>query len=128
MNLTDDSEKRLTESSSRDESVPEVHGSEGTKPGLRAPGGREEFGELLHGLNNVLVSVLLNAQLIEWKLPSYSGMRRSVHEVERSAQRGAVLVNRLKHWLEAGGNSRFQQPQQEEESAGVSRRTGRHRS
>lgn len=58
--------------------------------------GGEEPREILHGLNNMLVSILLNAQVIEWKLPSYSRIRRNVHEVERSAQRGAVLVNRLK--------------------------------
>ena len=51
--------------------------------------------EILHGLNNVLVSILLNAQLIEWKLPSYSHLRRNVHEIERSAQRAVVLLKRL---------------------------------
>src|SRR6516165_3873408 len=58
--------------------------------------------EILHGLNNVLVSILLNAQLIEWKLPTYSHLRRNVHEIERSARRAAVLLKRL---LE-GGNDR----------------------
>jgi hypothetical protein len=45
--------------------------------------------EVLHGLNNVLVSILLNAQLIEWKLPSYSSLRRNVHEL--SAAHGAQV-------------------------------------
>lgn len=54
-----------------------------------------ECGRLLHDLNNALVAILLNAQVIEWKLPSYSRIKRNVHEVERSAQRGGVLVRRL---------------------------------
>jgi hypothetical protein len=49
----------------------------------------------LHDLNNVFVSILLNAQVIEWKLPSYSRIKRNVHEVERSAQRGGLLVKRI---------------------------------
>jgi hypothetical protein len=65
--------------------------------------------EMLHGLNNALVSILLNAQVIEWKLPSYTRLKRNLHEVERSAQRGAKLVARLHQWLEAnevrGGGS-----------------------
>jgi hypothetical protein len=64
--------------------------------------GDAEPSQILHGINNMLVSILLNAQVIEWKLPSYSRIRRNVHEVERSAQRGAVLLSRLKHWVESG--------------------------
>ena len=51
---------------------------------------------LLHELNNVLVAILLNAQVVEWKLPSYSRLKRNVHEIERGAQRGAVIVSRLR--------------------------------
>ena len=51
--------------------------------------------EVLHGLNNVLASVLLNAQVMEWKLPSYSRSKRYLHEIERNAQRGGELVKRL---------------------------------
>jgi len=63
---------------------------------------REPCCDILHGLNNALVSILLNAQVIEWKLPSYSRLKRNVHEVERSAQRGGLLVQRLRNWLEMG--------------------------
>ncbi|HUN90131.1 MAG TPA: hypothetical protein VMU28_15130 [Terriglobales bacterium] len=56
--------------------------------------------EALHDLNNALVSILLNAQVIGMKLPSYSRLRRNVHEVERSAQRSAVVVKRLENWLQ----------------------------
>jgi len=63
---------------------------------------RDQCRDILHGLNNALVSILLNAQVIGWKLPSYSRLKRSVHEVERSAQRGGLLVQRLRNWLEMG--------------------------
>jgi hypothetical protein len=55
----------------------------------------EDLGEIVHGLNNVLVSILLNAQFMEWKLPSYSLMRRNTHEIQRSAKRAGVLLKRL---------------------------------
>ena len=51
--------------------------------------------DLLHDLNNVLFSILLNAQVLEWKLPSYSRLKRNLHEIERNAQRGGELVKRL---------------------------------
>jgi hypothetical protein len=69
---------------------------------LSASHEKEPCRDILHGLNNALVSILLNAQVIEWKLPSYSRLRRNVHEVERSAQRGGLLVQRLRDWLEMG--------------------------
>jgi hypothetical protein len=56
----------------------------------------ETQARLLHDLNNVLVAILLNVQIIEWKMPSYSRVKRNLHEVERSAQRGGLLVNRLR--------------------------------
>jgi signal transduction histidine kinase len=59
-----------------------------------------ECAELLHGLNNVLVSMLLSAQVMERKLPSYSRLKRNLHEIERSAQRGGELVRRLLTRLE----------------------------
>ena len=55
----------------------------------------EESAKLLHELNNVFVSVLLNTQVMEWKLPSYSRLKRNLHEVQRDAQRGGELVKRL---------------------------------
>jgi len=65
------------------------------------PGIRDECAELLHGLNNALVSMLLNAQVMEWKLPSYSRLKRNLHEIERNAQRGGELVKRLLQRLDA---------------------------
>jgi hypothetical protein len=73
-----------------------------TSTGLNADGAGEtarifdsECAELLHGLNNVFVGMLLNAQVLEWKLPSYSRLKRNLHEIERNAQRGGELVKRL---------------------------------
>ena len=57
--------------------------------------------ELLHELNNVFVSLLLNAQVMEWKLPSYSRLKRNLHEMQRNAQRGSELAKRLMIGLEA---------------------------
>ncbi len=51
--------------------------------------------ELLHGLNNAFAAVLMNAQVLDSKLPSYSRSKRYIHEIERSAQRGAALLKRL---------------------------------
>src|SRR5664279_6436495 len=60
----------------------------------------DECAEILHGLNNVLASMLLNAQVLEWKLPTYSRSRRYLHEIERNAQRGGELVKQLLRQLE----------------------------
>ena len=65
-------------------------------------GAGDECAEILHGLNNVLASMLLNAQVMEWKLPSYSRSRRYLHEIERNAQRGGELVKRLLARLDSG--------------------------
>lgn len=51
--------------------------------------------EVLHELANVMTAVLTNTQVLSWKLPPYSHLKRSVHEVERNAQRGGELLKRL---------------------------------
>jgi hypothetical protein len=50
---------------------------------------------LLHELSNVVTGILMNAQVLGWKLPPYSHLKRSVHEVERNAQRGGELLKQL---------------------------------
>jgi hypothetical protein len=62
----------------------------------------EDCAGILHDLNNALASMLLNAQVMEWKMPSYSRSKRYLHEIERNAQRGGELVKRLLARLEAG--------------------------
>jgi hypothetical protein len=66
----------------------------------------EQIVELLHELNNVFVSVLLNTQVMEWKLPSYSRLKRNLHEVQRNAQRGGELAKRLLNQLQAMSHER----------------------
>lgn len=39
--------------------------------------------------------ILMNAQVVGWKLPPYSHLKRSVREIERSAQRGGELLKGL---------------------------------
>ena len=79
-------------------------GTEGTasREYCRSRAACDECGEMLHGLNNALASVLLNAQVMAWKLPSYSRSKRYLHEIERNAQRGGELVRRLLERCEAG--------------------------
>jgi len=61
--------------------------------------------ELLHELSNLMTSVLLNAQLLEWKLPPYSHLKRPVREVARNAQRATELMKRLQRRLADGGST-----------------------
>ncbi len=51
--------------------------------------------ELLQELNNSFAAVVMNAQVLDGKLPSYSRSKRYIHEIERSAQRGGALIKRL---------------------------------
>ncbi len=50
---------------------------------------------LVHELSNTMTAVLMNAQLLEWRLPPYSRLKRPVLEVERNAQRSGELLKRL---------------------------------
>jgi hypothetical protein len=76
-------------------------GTGGVADSFSPVGIRDDYAELLHGLNNALVSMLLNVQVMEWKLPSYSRLKRNLHEIERNAQRGGELVKRLLQRLDA---------------------------
>ena len=58
------------------------------------------FADTLHELANAVTAVLINAQVLEWKLPPYSRLKRPAREIERHAQRGGALVKRLLHQLE----------------------------
>ena len=49
----------------------------------------------LHELANTIGAVLINAQVMEWKLPPYSRLRRPIREIERHAQRSGALLKRL---------------------------------
>jgi hypothetical protein len=59
--------------------------------------------ELLHDLSSTFAAVLINAQVLDGKIPSYSRSKRYVHEIERSVQRGGALLQRLLDRLPAEG-------------------------
>ena len=61
--------------------------------------------ELLHELNNTFAAVVMNAQVLDGKLPSYSRSKRYIHEIERSAQRGGALLKRLLDRVPVEGTS-----------------------
>jgi len=56
-----------------------------------------DFGcaDTMHELANSMTAVLINAQVLEWKLPPYSRLKRPVREIERHAQRSGALLKRL---------------------------------
>lgn len=54
-----------------------------------------QLSDLLHELSNLMTGILLNAQVLEWKLPPYSHLKRPVREMTRNAQRGSELMKRL---------------------------------
>jgi hypothetical protein len=49
----------------------------------------------VHELSNTMTAVLMNAQLLERKLPPCSRLKRPVLAMERNAQRGGELLQRL---------------------------------
>jgi hypothetical protein len=56
---------------------------------------RDDCADLLHELANTTTAVLMNAQVLGWKLPPYSRLKRPLREIERNAQRGGELMRRL---------------------------------
>lgn len=57
--------------------------------------------DALHELANTITAVLMNAQVMEWRLPPYSRLKRPAREIERHAQRSSELLRRLLCQLEA---------------------------
>jgi hypothetical protein len=53
------------------------------------------FADLLQQLAKTTTGVLMNAQVLEWKLPPHSHLRRPLREIERNAQRGGELMKSL---------------------------------
>lgn len=51
--------------------------------------------ELLHEISNTITGVLMNAQILERKLPPYSHLKRLVRQVARGAQGGSELLKQL---------------------------------
>jgi hypothetical protein len=63
--------------------------------GVAGDDGGTDCTEILHDLGNVLSGMLVNAQVMQWKLPAYSHSKRYVREIERGAQRGGSLLQQL---------------------------------
>ena len=59
--------------------------------------------DLVHELANTTTAVLMNAQVLGWKLPPYSRLKRPVREIERNAQRGSELMKCLLRRLGTNG-------------------------
>jgi hypothetical protein len=72
-------------------------GREGREPGT--PRSSRAFScdcaDLVHELANTTTAVLMNAQVLGWRLPPYSRLKRPLREIERNAQRGGELMKRL---------------------------------
>lgn len=63
--------------------------------------------ELLHQLSNVITPILMHAQMLEWKLPPYSHLKRPVRELERNARRASELLKALMRRVGDGDLSSF---------------------
>jgi hypothetical protein len=61
--------------------------------------------ELLHKLANVLTATLLNAQMLSWKVPPHSRMKRTVREMERNTQLSVELLRRFQLLTGTGGDA-----------------------
>jgi len=81
-------------------------GGQGEESGVKTPlspqAGWGGCADTLHELANTVNAVLINAQVLEWKLPPYSRLKRPVREIERHAQRSGALLKRLLRQFEAG--------------------------
>lgn len=51
--------------------------------------------DVAHELANSVTAVLIIAQVLEWKLPPYSWLKRTVREIERHAQRSGAILKGL---------------------------------
>src|SRR5271165_599380 len=80
-------------------------GEEGGAQALLSSHTSPVFTDTLHELANAVTAVLVNAQVLEWKLPPYSRLKRPAREIERHAQRGSALLKRLLRQFEAIGES-----------------------
>ncbi len=88
-------------------SLEQTGGESALSESLASPLDSELCMEALHDLNNVFAAVLMNAQVLDGKLPSYSRSKRYIHEIERSAQRGGALIKRLLVRLAADAGENF---------------------
>ncbi len=78
-------------------------GREGCDPGnpRSSRAFRSDCTDLVHELANTTTAVLVGAQVLGWRLPPYSRLKRPLREIERNAQRGGELMKRLLSRLSA---------------------------
>src|SRR5271157_3203983 len=81
------------------------NGGEREARGPRSSHAGPALGDTMHELANAVTAVLMNTQVLDWKLPPYSRLKRPVREIERHAQRGGALLKRLLRQFEAIGES-----------------------
>ena len=79
------------------------NGGEREARGPRSSHAGPALGDTMHALANAVTAVLMNTQVLDWKLPPYSRLKRPVREIERHAQRGGALLKRLLLQFEATG-------------------------
>jgi hypothetical protein len=51
--------------------------------------------DLVHQLSNLITPILMHAQMLEWRLPPYSHLKRPVRELERNARRAGELLKSM---------------------------------
>ena len=59
----------------------------------------QDCADLVHQMANATNAVLMNTQVLGWKLPPYSRLKRPLREIERNAQRAGELMKRLSRKL-----------------------------
>jgi hypothetical protein len=79
-----------------DSPIGEGEASDIARPRCSHPG----CADTMHELANSVTALLINTQVLEWKLPPYSRLKRQVREIERHAQRSGTLLKGLLGRLE----------------------------
>jgi hypothetical protein len=77
---------------------------------------------LVHELANTTTAVLMNAQVLGWKLPPYSHLKRPLREIERNAQRGSELMKCLLRRLETDGTGQAERQRVQDGGLGLTAR------
>src|ERR1019366_8026255 len=74
---------------------------------------------LVHELASTTTAVLMNAQVLGWKLPPYSRLKRPLREIERNAQRGSELMKCLLRRLGTDGTDQADEDRRCQQDGGL---------
>jgi hypothetical protein len=93
-----ESDLKMVEGEGQCEAMPSSWGGgEGRAPitarPLQPPS--RECRDILHELSDVITGLRIDVQVLNWRLPPYSRLKRPVRDVERHAQLGGELLKRL---------------------------------